>query len=91
MVGHQVLRANGELYDDVPESPITILGDSFTGVYQRTFCRNAGVSAHIALELQTPVDLVMSYGGGPNVRKRLLRRGADKLGEERALETTPED
>jgi len=85
MVGRPVFLPDGELYDDVAESPITILGDSFTGVYQRTFCRNAGVSAHIAEELQTPVDLVMSYGGGPNVRKRLLRRGADKLGDERLI------
>jgi alginate O-acetyltransferase complex protein AlgJ len=85
LVGHQVVLPGGELYTDVPESPITILGDSFTGVFQRTFCRHAGVSAHIARELRTPVDLVMSYGGGPNVRKRLLRRGVEALGKRRLV------
>ncbi|MEE8408302.1 MAG: hypothetical protein V3T05_01730, partial [Myxococcota bacterium] len=83
--GTQVLTPGGEPYVDVPESPITVLGDSFTGVYQRTFCRHAGLSAHIAKEISYPVDLVMSYGGGPNVRKKLLRRGKDALRNERLI------
>ena len=83
--GTQILRPDGELYDDDPDSPITVLGDSFTGVYQRTFCRNAGLSAHLARELGVPVDLVMSYGGGPTVRKKLLRRGREALGTKRIV------
>ncbi|MBW1808880.1 MAG: hypothetical protein JRJ87_11865 [Deltaproteobacteria bacterium] len=79
LIGYQVLTPAGELYDDDAASPIVVLGDSFTGVFQRTYCRNAGISAHIAKEIQFPVDLVMSYGGGPNVRKKLLRRGEDAL------------
>jgi len=42
-------------------------------------CEHGGVSAHIAKEIGYPVDLVMSYGGGPNVREKLLRRGEEKL------------
>jgi len=79
LVGHQVVAADGTLYDDDPESPIVLLGDSFTGVYQLMDCEHAGVSAHLARELGTPVDLVMSYGGGPNVRSKLLRRGEAAL------------
>jgi alginate O-acetyltransferase complex protein AlgJ len=56
-----------------------LLGDSFTGVYELMDCEHAGVSAHLAKELGTPVDLVMSYGGGPNVRAKLLRRGEAAL------------
>jgi alginate O-acetyltransferase complex protein AlgJ len=67
------------LYDDDPDSPIVLLGDSFTGVYQLMDCEHAGVSAHLAKAIGTPVDLVMSYGGGPNVREKLLKRGVDKL------------
>ena len=85
LVGHQVVAFDGTLYDDDPESPIVVLGDSFTGVYQLMDCEHAGVSAHIAKEIGYPVDLVMSYGGGPNVREKLLRRGLDKLGTKKLV------
>ncbi len=79
LVGHQVVSADGAPYDDGPDSPIVVLGDSFTGVYELMDCEHAGVSAHIAKDIGYPVDLVMSYGGGPNVREKLLHRGVDKL------------
>jgi len=79
LVGHQVLDAAGNLYDDDPDSPVVLLGDSFTGVYQLMDCEHAGVSAHLAKELGYPLDLVMSYGGGPNVRQKLMRRGESAL------------
>jgi alginate O-acetyltransferase complex protein AlgJ len=79
LVGHQVVNADGTLYDDDPDSPIVVLGDSFTGVYELMDCEHAGVSAHLAKEIGYPVDLVMSYGGGPNVREKLIGRGVGKL------------
>jgi alginate O-acetyltransferase complex protein AlgJ len=79
LVAHQVLREDGSPYDDDPASPIVVLGDSFSGVYELMTPEHAGVSAHLALELGVPVDLVMSYGGGPNVRQKLMRRGEDAL------------
>ena len=85
LIAHRVLDPDGQPYDDDPHSPIVILGDSFTGVYQRTYCRNAGVSAHLARLLGHPVDLVMSYGGGPNVRRKLLRRGEQALAGKRLV------
>jgi alginate O-acetyltransferase complex protein AlgJ len=85
LVGHQVVNADGSLYEDDPDSPIVILGDSFTGVYQLTDCEHAGVSAHIAREIGYPVDLVMSYGGGPNVRQKLLRRGVEALASKKLV------
>jgi len=84
-VGHRVKLPDGRLYDDDLESPIVLLGDSFTAVFQRTPCRNAGVSAHIAERIRYPLDLVMSYGGGPGVRKVLLRRGVDDLKKRRLV------
>ena len=85
LVGWRVSGPDEKPYDDDPQSPIVVLGDSFTGVYERTYCRNAGVSAHIARLIDYPVDLVMSYGGGPNVRKKLLRRGLDSLRSKRLV------
>jgi alginate O-acetyltransferase complex protein AlgJ len=74
-----VLTPKGEVFEDEADSPIVILGDSFTGVFQRTDCLGAGVSAHIAAAIAHPVDLVMSYGGGPNVRNTLLTRSEAQL------------
>ena len=85
LVGHQVLAADGSPYEDDPDSPVVLLGDSFTGVYQLMDCEHAGVSAHLARELGTPIDLVMSYGGGPNVRQKLMRRGEQALGAKRLV------
>ncbi len=84
-VGHKVKLPDGTLYNDDLNSPVVLLGDSFTGVFQRTPCRNAGVSAHIAKEIRYPLDLVMSYGGGPGVRKTLLRRGIEDLKKRRLV------
>jgi alginate O-acetyltransferase complex protein AlgJ len=85
LVAHQVVRADGSLYDDDPDSPVVVLGDSFTGVYELMDAEHAGVSAHLALDVGVPVDLVMSYGGGPNVRQKLMRRGADALGSKKLV------
>ena len=85
LVGVQVLRPDGAPYDDDAASPDVLLGDSFTGVYQLTDCEHAGLSAHLARALGHPVDLVMSYGGGPNVRHKLMRRGAADLGNKRLV------
>lgn len=81
----QVIAPDGALYEDDPDSPIVLLGDSFTGVYQLMDCEHAGVSAHLAKELGAAVDLVMSYGGGPNVRSKLLRRGEGALGAKKLV------
>ena len=84
LVAHQVL-AGGKPYDDDPDSPVVLLGDSFTGVYELTDAEHAGVSAHIARGIGYPLDLVMSYGGGPNVRQKLLRRGVEALGTKKLV------
>ncbi len=84
LVAHQVFDS-GKPYDDDPDSPVVLLGDSFTGVYELTDAEHAGVSAHIARGIGYPLDLVMSYGGGPNVRQKLLRRGVEALGKKKLV------
>jgi SGNH hydrolase-like domain, acetyltransferase AlgX len=84
LLAHQVVSGTAP-YDDDAESPIVVLGDSFTGVYELTECEHAGVSAQIAREIGYPVDLVMSWGGGPNVRQKLLRRGVEALARKRLV------
>jgi hypothetical protein len=85
LVAHQVIGPDKQPYDDDPDSPVVLLGDSFTGVYELTDAEHAGVSAHVARGISYPLDLVMSYGGGPNVRQKLLRRGVDALGTKKLV------
>jgi alginate O-acetyltransferase complex protein AlgJ len=75
LVGHQVKGPDGRPFEPDPESPIVVLGDSYAASYELVDCRHAGVAAHLARELGRPVDLVTSYGGGPNVRRTLWRAG----------------
>jgi alginate O-acetyltransferase complex protein AlgJ len=84
LVAHQVM-SQGKPYEDDPDSPVVLLGDSFTGVYELTDAEHAGVSAHVARGIAYPLDLVMSYGGGPNVRQKLLRRGVSALGTKKLV------
>jgi alginate O-acetyltransferase complex protein AlgJ len=85
LAAHQVVRADDSFYEDEPDSPIVVLGDSFTGVYELTDAEHAGFSAHLARDVSQPIDLVMSYGGGPNVRTKLLRRGEAALARKKLV------
>jgi hypothetical protein len=85
LIAHQVLAPSGAPYDDDADSPVVVLGDSFTGVYELTDAEHAGVSAHLARGISYPVDLVMSYGGGPNVRQKLMRRGEAALNDKKLV------
>ena len=75
----QVIDPTDALYTDDPDSPIVMLGDSFTGVFQFEDCRHAGVSAHLAKDLGLPIDLIMAQGSGPRIRAQLARRGPECL------------
>ncbi len=75
----QVIEAGGEFYADDPDSPLVMLGDSFTGVFHFEDCQHAGLSAHLARQLGAPIDLIMAQGSGPRIRGRLARRGHDAI------------
>jgi len=85
LTGQQVLNPDGSFYEDDESSPIVILGDSFCGVYHLEEPKHAGISAHIAKEISMPVDLIMAYGSGPGIRKRLARRGASAISKKRLV------
>lgn len=85
LLAHQVLGPDRKPYEDDADSPVVLLSDSFGGVYQLTDAEHAGVSAHVARGISYPLDLVMSYGGGPNVRQKLMRRGRESLGTKKLV------
>lgn len=85
LAAEQVLDADGSLYVDDPQSPIVMLGDSFTGVFHFEDCKHAGLSAHVARDVGLPVDLIMAQGSGPRIRGQLARRGEDCLSGKRLV------
>jgi hypothetical protein len=85
LTAQQVVAPDGELYVDDPDSPICMLGDSFTGVFHFEDCQHAGLSAHLARELGVPIDLIMAQGSGPRIRGQLARRGHDAIEAKRLI------
>ena len=85
LTARQVVDPDGRLYTDSADSPVVMLGDSFTGVFHFEDCRHAGLSAHLARELGMPVDLIMAHGSGPRIRARLARRGGEALATKRVV------
>ncbi|MBI3180620.1 MAG: hypothetical protein HYZ28_00505 [Myxococcales bacterium] len=71
----QVVDADGGLYRDLPESPVLLLGDSFSRIYQSDEPRAAGLIANLAYELQLPLASIVNDGGASTlVRQQLARR-----------------
>jgi len=80
-----VIDPDGQLYADDPSSPIVVLGDSFTGVFELEDCKHAGLTAHLARELGVPIDLIMAQGSGPTIRGRFVRRGPDAIAQKKLV------
>ncbi|HEX7511042.1 MAG TPA: hypothetical protein VF335_07070, partial [Chitinivibrionales bacterium] len=68
-----------------PQAPILLIGDSFTGVFEIVDCKAAGVGARIAEKTNTPVDIITSWGGGPQVREKMLRARKKDLPAKRVV------
>ncbi len=81
----RVFTPEGEPYDGDRNDPILLMGDSFTGVFELVDCKNAGLGSHMAHKTGLPVDIVTSWGGGPLVRRKMLRARKDDLGAKRVV------
>jgi alginate O-acetyltransferase complex protein AlgJ len=79
LLARQIVGADGVFYEDEKYSPVLMMGDSFLGVYQRTGCKSAGVSAHVAYNVKFPIYVSMIYGGGADMIDRIKRMGSDGL------------
>ncbi len=66
-------------------APVMLIGDSFTGVFELVDCKSAGVGSHVAAKTGLPVDIITSWGGGPLVRRKMLRARSDELGHKRVV------
>jgi alginate O-acetyltransferase complex protein AlgJ len=83
----QVLTPEGKLFNARRnvEAPILLMGDSFTGVFELIDCKGAGIGANMAVKLNSPVDVVTSWGGGPMVTNKMLRTHTKYLPHKRVV------
>jgi alginate O-acetyltransferase complex protein AlgJ len=75
----------GKPYQGGKGAPIILIGDSFTGVMESVDCRNGGVGAHIARLTGLDVEVITSWGGGPNVRAKFLKARKAQLAQARLV------
>lgn len=64
---------NGKPYVGKNNSPILLMGDSFTGVFESVDGHSGGPGALLAFATGLDVQVMTSWGGGPGVRHRMLK------------------
>jgi len=74
----QVINSDtGKVYQDDPNSPVLVIGDSFLRIYSRDEPGSAGFIEHLACELGLPLTSVVNDGGASTlVRQELSRKPA---------------
>ncbi len=84
----QVVDASGRPVEPDPESPVVLLGDSFTNIYSVTamgWGDHAGLGEQLALRLGRPVDIIALNDGGVNSARMNLARRPDALAGKRVV------
>ncbi len=65
--------------DDYRNSPILLLGDSFSRIYQTDEPRSAGWISHLAFELSQPIASLVNDGGASTLVRQSLARNPKLL------------
>ncbi|MBW2703703.1 MAG: hypothetical protein JRF33_23035 [Deltaproteobacteria bacterium] len=76
---------DGTAYKDDPDSPILLLGDSFSRVFQTDDPKSAGLIANLAFELQMPLASIVNNGGASTLVRQQLARKIDLLDNKRLI------
>ncbi len=85
LAARQVYNSAEKLNRGEKNSPVMVIGDSYTGVFEHIDCKGAGVGSHIAANTGIPVDIITSWGGGPLVRQKMLRARGNSLQDKRLV------
>lgn len=64
---------NGKPYSGGKNSPILLMGDSFTGVFESVDGKSGGPASLLAFATGLDVQVMTSWGGGPGVRHRMVK------------------
>jgi len=83
---YQVVNENGEFWQPARNSPVLLLGDSFTNIYSAAtldWGSGAGLAEQLSRELLLPVDLIARNDSGAYATREILAqdmaRGRDRL------------
>ncbi len=63
----------GKPYSGNRESPVLLMGDSFTGVFESIDGKSGGPGSLLAFATGLDVQVLTSWGGGPGVRHRVMK------------------
>lgn len=85
LAGSRVMVQDSIPYRGGKGAPILVIGDSFTGVMESVDCKNGGIGAHIARLTGLDVEVITSWGGGPNVRAKFLKARRAQLAQARLV------
>lgn len=85
LAGTRVFMHDSVPYQGPKGSPIILIGDSFTGVMESVDCKNGGIGAHLARLTGLDVEVITSWGGGPNVRAKFLKARKAQLAQARLV------
>ncbi|MEE4167055.1 MAG: hypothetical protein V2I35_13720 [Desulfocapsaceae bacterium] len=88
----QVLTATGAFWQPDRNSPVLLLGDSYTNIYSSpglAMGTGSGLAEHLSASLQRPVDLLARNDDGAFSSREMLatelRRGRDRLAGKRVV------
>ena len=84
----QVIDASGRPIEPDMQSPVVLLGDSFTNIYSLAdmgWGDHAGLAEQLALRLDRPVDAIALNDGGVNTARGNLARRPDALSGKRVV------
>lgn len=66
-----------EPYKGGKNSPILLMGDSFTGVFESVDQKSGGPGSLLAYATGLDVQVATSWGGGPGIRSRMMKMQKD--------------
>ncbi len=82
----QVLRAGTEeVYRDLADSQVLVLGDSFLRIFQQDEPGAAGFVAHLAHNLRQPVTSIINDGGASTLVRQELNRRPNLLANKKVV------
>lgn len=86
VVCEQVLRADThEIYRDLADSQVLVLGDSFLRIFQQDEPGAAGFVAHLARKLRQPVASIINDGGASTLVRQELNRRPNLLANKKVV------
>lgn len=75
---YSVTDDNGRVYSNDPDSPVLLVGDSYSAESRK-------FSEYLAYQIGMPVDLLWKSGGGPILAKALAEMDRNKLGKKKII------